>query len=234
MKRTKTKQLSKPPEQTRKQKLLLAWRNATSGEKLSPLLKAIGSAIAGTPDDDGKTFSYEHKLRIFSRRIANGSISSHCNIAALRYCNNYVGEWYVRNSDALLFGRIKMWAARYLLDGDYCLGDIMGAIQMKRLQQAYDRYQKTGLKKEHLKLLGKLLWAMDVSRGDWISLYVQGKRPLGNSSIVYDIYENVGWSTAGFDGDKGPTEEQEEVAWNLFDELVFAAPDAAKLALKSL
>lgn len=222
----------KETELTQKQTILQIWKDVTEKKTLSPLLQAIGQALADAPDND-QTFEAAHHLGRFANRIASSDRKVHCDISAMGYHNDYKGEWHVTNSDLELFSHVGMWVHRQMETGWSWLQGIEGGLKMKRLQQAYDRYQKTGLRAEHCKLLENMLWDIDVMRGDWISLHVQGKRPLGNSSIVYDIYENVGWDTK-FDEDEGPNEEQRETAWDLFDELVFAAPDAARLALRAV
>ena len=127
-----------------------------------------------------------------------------------------------------------MWVHRAEVEtmAGQIVGSITEALSIKRLMQAYIRYQKTGVTKEHCALLAHMGWEMDMQRGDWVSLFVQGKRPFGNSGAYTDIYEHSGWPMDW--GDDGPSEEQRERAWNLFDELVFATPDVAKLAMKGL
>lgn len=208
------------------------------GDRVSPLireiLKAINEAPKSTRDYTGAGY-----VRKFAQRIATRHSVSTGAVAALRYAN-WTGEWLVTQSDLYCWGHYSMWAHRYdpgQLVSDY-LDPISAALGNKRMQQAYDRYQKTGLRSEHCKLMGKLSWEMDTLRGDWVSLFVQGKRPLGDSSIDLSIYGAVGWDYPVHempDGSVNPeydaqTRVADERAWDLFDEIPFAVPDMAKLA----
>jgi hypothetical protein len=148
-----------PVQMTGKQQLLRIWTDVTENKTLSPLLKAIGQAISDAPDDDA-TFFAAHFLGRFAQRIAKCS-NKHCDIAALHYHNDYVGEWHVRNSDLEVIARVGMWVNRLMADGWSWMQGIEGGIKMKCLQQAYDRYQITGLRREHLLLLQNMLWDMD-------------------------------------------------------------------------
>lgn len=86
---------------------------------------------------------------------------------------------------------------------------------------------------QHCALLENMQWDMDFLRGDWVSLHVQGKRPFGNSGIAGDIIQHAGIE-AEYDDMDGYSDEVEERAWDLFDELIFAAPEAAKVAGRAL
>jgi len=220
--------------ETTKQAALVAWDNATNGKPMTPLLLAIAEAIKATPDSD-RDFSAAHQLHGFAKRIAEAT--TYCNIAALEYMNDWKGEWEVTNYDLEIWARFRMWLSRFGGEDNVMTGaltqDISRAMANKRMQQAYDRYQKSGLTTEHCGLLQNLLWKINTGRGDGISIYVEGKRPFGNSSIEYDIHEHAGWKM-DWPEDSGPSDEQNERAWNLFDELVFAAADASKVACANL
>jgi hypothetical protein len=213
---------------------MLAWKTTKQQCKLSPLLKAIYRAFQQTSGIE-TDFRDSHKLHKFSKRIA--STDKHGPIACLRYHEDWQGEWEVRNTDLETWATFKMWFGRYITREDEMpslwTGDISRALEMKRMQQAYDRFKKTRLTKVHCRLLSNLLYEVSTGRGDWISLFVQGKRPFGNSSITSDIYMHAGWKM-DWPEDKGYSDKHSERAWNIFDELAFAAPAAAKLALSKL
>lgn len=213
--------------------IAIAWKNATDRRALTPLLLAIKTALDECPGST-RNFDGPQALRNFSKRIATAG--DHCHISALDYHRDWIGEWTVTNADLNAFSDFVMWLHRGWDDSEFVsmlTGSITKALENKRMWQAFARYEKSGLTQEHCGLLAKMLWTIDTSRGDWISLYVQGKRPFGDSSIAQSIFEHAGWP---FDWpeDDGMSKEQEERAWDLFDELAFAAPDAAKLASKHL
>lgn len=217
---------------TVKESALWAWSNV-SNRAASPLLVALGEAIELMPDDDD-SFAGNRHMSKFAKRIGSNESKAggHVKYPALRYSSNWSGEWEVLNSDLIAWGYFKMWLFRCEADRgllSITFQDVSQAIGCKRLFQAYERYQKTGLTQEHCSLLANMGWEMDMERGDWISLHVQGKRPMGNSSISNDIYEHAGWEM-DWPEDDGMSPTQEERAWNLFDELVFAASDAPRLA----
>ena len=66
---------------------------------------------------------------------------------------------------------------------------------------------------------------MSMWRGDGVSLYVQGKRPFGDSSRPQSMAWVLGWEW-GEPGDEDPVmpESLREKCWDLFDELQFAVP----------
>lgn len=209
---------------------LQAWKTATKDERMTPLLKAIENAIR-TSRRRSDTFRYAHELRAFARKIADCDHKSR-GPSCLRYNKNWQGKWYVSNQDLEVFSRFEMWYDREAPENRGVeTSGIRSALHVKRLQQAYDRYQKTGLRKEHCLLLAKMLWDVDTMRGDWISLHVEGKRPFGNSWIPGDIFEICGWK---FKNVERITRAEEETAWNIFDELPFAAVDMAKWAASKI
>ncbi len=219
---------------------LAAWQNATRDRTLTPLLTALGDTLALATRSDKRRPDPLHQ---FSQRIAT-SDNHDSAFSSLGYRRDWRGEWEVTNADLEIWGRFRMWLDRYTEADERAdrrhiplmAGSITAALQHKRLWQAWTRYQTTGLTLAHCELLANLLWDMDVFRGDWISLHVQGKRPMGNSSIEYDIFEHAGWPmTWGKEGeDVDMPDAERERAWNLFDELVFAAPDAARLAAQTV
>lgn len=219
-----------------------AWEQAIKGKTLTPLLLAIGEAIATAPSTE-KDFTPTNHMADFARRIASSEKAGRRFPKAMSY-ERWAGEWHVTNLDCDVFSTFDMWLHRYCAESpnnqaDHFTRRVWAALENKRMTQAYDRYHANGgLKRTHCHLLQKLLWQIDTSRGDWHSLYVQGKRPFGDSAIEQSIFEAAGlpmpWAkTDGSDWDP-MTPEQEEQAWDLFDELAFAAPDAAALACQCL
>lgn len=226
-----------------------AWATATKDQALTPLLTALGEAIATAPSTE-KDFTPTKHMALFAHRIAEEDKAERGSAAAgkgwpraMSYAR-WKGEWHVTNHDLTVYSRFDMWLHRYCAaspnnQADTFTSRVWTALENKRLTQAYDRYHANGgLKRTHCHLLQKLLWQIDTTRGDWHSLYVQGKRPFGDSAIEQSIFEEAGlpmpWAkNDGSDWDP-MTPEQEEQAWDLFDELAFAAPDAAALACESL
>lgn len=227
-------------EDTIKSAALWAWGNALQHTTPSALIHAIGNTIEAIPGDDD-SFEDLRMIRDFSKRIAThpGTYGNYHlpSTPSLKYCGDWSGEWHVRNADLVTWGDFKMWLGRaHNIDTEHAFmtfADVGEALRIKRLYQAFRRYQSTGLRKEHCSLLANMGWEIDTDRGDWISLYVQGKRPFGNSAITYDIWEHAGLPM-DWPEDDGMSDEQDEQAWELLDELVFAAPDAARVALKAL
>lgn len=198
-------------------------------------MTAIRGMIEAMTGDE-TTARDHHLINKLEKRIADRGDERFGGCPALDYCNKWSGEWHVTNGDLQLWGLFKMWLYRSSCDTDMAgvtFQGISNALRCKRLFQAFERYQSTGLTKAHCNLLANMGWNMDMERGDWISLYVQGKRPFGNSSITYDIFEHANWEK-DWPEDDGMSDDQEERAWEIFDELVFAAKDAALLAGSSL
>lgn len=214
-----------------KQCAVLAWKTAVGTQKLTPILRAIGGAIH-TSKHSNDTFSYAHALSQFSRKIA--SPVKHISLATLDY-NLWRGRWYVSNYDLDIYATFEMWFHRYAPESAGCgTSRIAKALKHKRMQQAYDRYQETKLTHNHCILAAAALWEIDTSRGDWVSLFVQGKRPFGDSSKAAQIHSLLGWPQPWLKKDRSLNETESERAWNIFDELAFAMPDIARLAQKTL
>jgi len=214
-----------------KEEILKIW-DSVRGNTSSPLLIEIGKAMKDAPITDDN-FKGAHFINDFSKRIAESEKDS--DIVALQYRMDYVGEWTVSNHDLQVWGIFILWLHRSFFKSAYLfVQGITKALKNKRLSQAYTRYQKTGLTEEHCKLLENMLWDMGIPRPDLCSLYVQGKRPFGNSSIEYDIFEHLGWEMNWGEDDDDMPLNQEERAWDIFDELVFAIVDAVKQAKEGI
>lgn len=134
------------------------------------------------------------------------------------------GKWYITNKDLEFWGDMMLFGRRDYLQKTWknFSSGIDQALHAKRRWQTFERYKSNGgLREKHRKLLSCLRWNMDLGRGDWISLYVQGKRPFGNSDIEGDIIGIVDWK---YDEEDMPAEMIER-CWELFDELQFAIID---------
>lgn len=199
------------------------WKHVTGvcGNKPSACMLAVHGAIR-------KAVSGELDLRPL-RDVAN-RIGEHKEFVTHRriYLPVVTGEWQITNADMRLWGDLCLFGKRdYLPDHWHWIGNDVGdALCNKRRHQAYERYAAGGgLSDRHRRLLAGLIWDLDVRRGDWVSLYVEGKRPFGNSCREMDIFE-----TAGLDGeweeDEDMPAEIKERCWDLFDELQFAIADA--------
>ncbi len=215
-----------------KKMIKTAWKNATGNRDLSALMKTIGETVNGMPEDDG-TFRPTHVFHKLAERIAVVPNVHHSAIA-LDFRSGWSGEWRVTNSDLTTWALFSMWMGRSKCGSMCCeiVDPISRSLRVKRMQQAYDRYAETGLRAEHCRLLENMGWMINTGRGDGVSLYVEGKRPFGNSSIEWDIWIHSGREVDWVDDDM-PSEKREQ-AWDLFDELAFAASDAAAAARKTL
>ena len=108
------------------------------------------------------------------------------------------GEWHITNSDLEFWANLCLFGERdhFPKRWDWLSNPISSAIHRKRRWQTLQNYYgKNGLNEDHKKLLGRLNWDINFFRGDGVSLYVQGKRPFGNSGIEGDVIEILGWET---------------------------------------
>lgn len=140
------------------------------------------------------------------------------------------GEWHVTNADLKLWSDLSLFGDRdYFPKSWHWLGNDIGpAIGAKRKWQAYTRYIDRGrLRPEHRKLLGRMIWDMRMWRDHGATLYVQGKRPFGNSDIEGDMHEILGWDRDWPEDGEMPAAVEERL-WDLFDELLFAIRDVLK------
>jgi hypothetical protein len=142
------------------------------------------------------------------------------------------GEWHVTNSDLKFWADLCLFGERDIFPTkwNWFSSSISNAIHRNRRWQTLQRYyDKNGLNEDHKKLLSHLNWNTNLFRGDGVSLYVQGKRPFGNSYIECDIIEILGWKTDP-KIDEIPA-DLEEKCWELFDELQFAIVDLTNESL---
>jgi len=137
------------------------------------------------------------------------------------------GEWHISNSDMLTWADLAFFGRRDFFPENWGFfsHEVARALEEKRIWQTLERYKANGgVLEEHRKLLARLIWDINPWRGDGVSLYVQGKRPFGNSSREYDMVEILGWEFPPEDEDI--SDEMNERCWELFDELQFAIGDA--------
>jgi len=225
--------------QTSKECLEWALKNVLNHHEVATdLQKAIVAAIRLVPDDEDKVPEHRQIWAKFCDEICSDlNEKNQRGPKCLDYRTDYVGQWTVENRDLLFLRQIAMWTGRSDDEqnggwANILINKVGKAMEIKRLHQAYVRYQSSGLTREHCLLLAKGKWLINTWRGDGMSLYMNGKHPWGDSFKELSIYEICGWEIPW--GEESPTNEQEERAWNLFDELVFALPDAAARAALDL
>jgi hypothetical protein len=140
------------------------------------------------------------------------------------------GEWHITNEDLKFWEAISFFGNRDYFPGRWrnISNSISSALHDKRCWQTFERYKHNGgLKAPHRTLLRHLIWDMDVSRRDMVSLYVDGKSPFGNSYIEMDIIRILDWEVNPNEdiSDEDISDETQERCWEIFDELQFAIID---------
>ena len=191
--------------------------------ELSPVLSAVKDVMLSHADSSfGEFLDATYGLL---RRIATFTGSFVSDPVFLAACK---GEWQITNADLETWARVSMWGNRYLPNKWRTLSyEITDALHGKRRWQAWERFSETGVTPEHRLLAANLGWDFSLWRSDSVSLYVQGKRPFGNSDIEGDIADAVGWDQPWHDDedwDGSRPSEFNERAWDLFEELQFAVP----------
>lgn len=204
-------------------KLEKLWNHAgvsAGAEIQSECMSAIKDVLIGTLSKKKPPF---HPLLRLSERIGEHVGFEHHRQLMI---SRVKGEWRISHADLEFWGRISFFGNRDYFPNIWqnFAACVTSALYSKRRWQTLERYRANGgVNSEHRKLLNRLKWDLDFSRGDGVSLYVQGKRPFGNSSIEIDIIDIVGWEV---DTEKDTSIETEERCWKLFDELQFAIVDA--------
>ncbi len=191
-------------------------------QKVSPCMLAIKDALGKVLEDWPNT----RNLHVFADRIGKHKEFIHPGKTLLVL--EVTGEWHITNADLELWRDLSFFGQRDYFPNFWRVltSHITEALHYKRRWQAYERYITNGrLRDEHRRLLSQMFWDMSLWRGDGVSLYVQGKRPFGNSSIEGDMIEALGWQFPETEDEELPT-EIEEKCWELFDELQFAIIDA--------
>jgi len=158
----------------------------------------------------------------------------------LEHRTDYTGRWMIQNRDLRFMRQLAMWTGRYEADtgggfwADEFATKLGRKVGFKRMHQAWQRFQTTGLTQEHCWLLEKAGWFINTWRGDGESLYMDGKHPWGDSFKELTIYQICGWELPRNKAEEVEmSNAHEERAWNIFDELAFAAPAAATRAADS-
>jgi hypothetical protein len=235
-----TESESLPLESEIRHRFLWAWGNVRLSNR-TPFIDALEGFLQALPTKEGTLHSIYESCRKFKQRICQRPSDfsvGYCLIPCLENCNQRTGDWEISNHDLEVYASFARWIERspddQRLGLSHLLAEFEHALVLKRMQQAYDRYKVRGFTEAHCRLLANARWHVNTWRGDGVSLYVQGKRPFGNSGIAHDIYKHAGWERDwDTESDEGMPLECEERAWNLFDELPFAAVDAAKRAEES-
>lgn len=200
------------------------WNHVAGTWQASDLMLAIKAELEAFFSKDKLNI---RPLIIFSERIAKHIDFEHFRKHEL--VHRVEGEWHITNSDLEFWANLCLFGDRDYFPGklDWLASHISDAIHKKRRWQALQQYYKNGnLKEYHKKLLARMNWDINMYRGDGVSLYVQGKRPFGNSAIEGDIIETLEWELDP-DLDEYPT-GMEERCWEIFDELQFAIVDVLK------
>lgn len=221
---------------TCKQVMSWALKNTLGGCKPSNLpafQKRVVEVIQDIPEDEEKIPDFRHQVwGKFCQSVCLEVKTKKRGPKCLGYAAELKGDWEIKPEDLEFIGTLGMWVER----GDdvhrghgwatNLIQRLAEAVWRKRLYQAYLRFQATGVTREHALLAAEMLWEMKLWRYCGVSLFVQGKRPFGNSGVECDIFEICGWEWEG----EEMTKAEEERAWDLFDELVFAVPEMAREA----
>lgn len=132
-------------------------------------------------------------------------------------------EWLITNADLECWADFCRYGGRYFPNGGWgnLTGSLRSLLHDARRYQSLVRYREFGgrVRRDHRKLLSKCCWEMELGRGDGVSLYVEGKRPLGDSARELAMVEALGWKR-GKEEDIPP--EMKERLWELWDELPYA------------
>ncbi len=134
-------------------------------------------------------------------------------------------EWRITNADLECWADFCLFGARdYFPNGEWSnlANGLRSLLHDTRRYQSLVRYREGGgVRRHHRRLLAKCGWGMDLGRGDWVSLYVEGKHPLGDSAREWSMFDALGWKRTWGDEEDMPT-EMEERLWDLWDELPYA------------
>lgn len=196
--------------------------------------KAVLKAIEGVPLRESSVPAYRKEWAKFCQLAGNSVLGAH-DESLPRCCDfrAWTGRWTITNDDLLFLREVAMWIGRYdpteeTMADLYWNNALVTRVHKKRMWQAWQRFQQTGLTHEHLKLIAKARWFQNCWRGDGDSIHMDGKRPWGDSFKELSIYQICGWELPRNKADEVDMKpHHEEHAWNLFDELPFAIPAAA-------
>ena len=197
------------------------WQHVTAQDTcISPCMEAVHAALL-----EAARMNHRRPMSEVARRIAENNCEFEHYGAA--FIVKVSGEWHITNSDMLLWADLAFFGRRDFFPNNWGAfsREVDKALSDKRTWQTFERYMANGgLNDDHRKLLARLIWDINPWRGDSVSLYVQGKRPFGNSSRELDMVEILEWQFPPEDEDI--PDEMNERCWELFDELQFAIGDA--------
>lgn len=207
----------------------------------TPLQAEIRELIAKCPAGEkpsNRSHPWRTKWQALFERIRGQDAGHDSALRTLDYHRRVGGEFHITNVDLEFMAYLCMWVERYdpneHTDAPLLARKLAGGMRLKRMQQAFDRFQASGLTREHCALLAGLSFFIDTQRGDWQMLYTDGKRPWGDSYIELSVYQHCGWTWPVVEHeDRSLTAEESERAWEIIDELAFAAPAAAAVALQT-
>lgn len=209
-----------------KQSFAELWQQVTKsrGRKPSPMMlevaKVLPKAIAGAAN--ANSFRFLDSVKKLADRIAK-HVSF--QVTGTAFFPKVKCEWLVHHGDLELWSDLCLFGERDYFGESwkYPSRELYKAIKNARIWQCYRRYLKAGrVTNEHRILLRHLIWDQSVGRDHGAILYVEGKRPMGDSGIDSQIGHLLGWQWP--EDDDMPTKMVER-AWELFDELRFAIHD---------
>lgn len=201
-------------------------------------MRAVLKAVEGIPLKESKVPQYRREWAKFCQKVGKSGEGNHATLPRCCDWRPWTGRWNITQRDLLFLRSVAMWVGRYDAAGETMADTFWDSMlceraHHKRMWQAWLRFKKTGLTREHLALIAHNRWYQNCWRGDGESIYMDGKHPWGDSFKELSIYERAGWKLPrNKAGEVEMTRAQEERAWNLFDELPFAIPAAANRLLK--
>lgn len=212
-------------------KFAALFKQVLSHRKPSALLKEIRRVLLRALAHEGVPFTADRRIvATLTRRIEGRekgkSLGHILGYGPLMWMAD--GEWTVSNADLKNWADICLFGERDYFGDDWrdVEGSITSALHQCRRYQSFLRYQRRGgVTVEHRRLLAALNWQVDYSRGDWVSVFVEGKRPTGNSGRAHEFARAMGWNCRWAEKDRDMPKTQEERAWQFFDELPFVLGD---------
>ena len=191
---------------------------------LSDFWPEVGRVVIDYVESDKPSFDAAYKI---AERIGDGD-------EFIKFANDFFldckGDWEIMNADLECASRVY-----FLYDYDSSFRSvrvvftpIIQAIHNKRKKQVYDDYiYHGGPLDKHVKLLSEMSCQMSLYRGG-LALCSDGKRPFGNSNVIYDMLNILGVCDLNeiIESDAPLPIDEIERAWMLYDQLGFALHDA--------
>ena len=206
------------------------WHQQTEGRDMSLLLQEIGVSLQSMPEEAAAACEIG-SLSDLSKRISGGRFH---RVRIDTEDDGVSGEWHVSNADLYVWhsfcNRCERLIGRAMTES--LLGKISKSLAIQRLYQALLRYRKTGVTREHLLLIRELGWDVCFDRQGEVSIFVGGKYPFG-SRMPGVVWHILGWKVDSTEWRRLNGHEKEK-AWEIFDELGFAAAGAAEILLETL